>query len=120
MVEGRSAGIVLGVDQDELGTTRAGFVVEKSVGLFDPMRGDIGNVDQMSYIPREKPLRPLIIFQFPLPEDGRRNCQENECDDPWSRRSLHLTSVLAWRRHFRGTDGPRHKRPIVYTISTTC
>src|SRR5262249_16007215 len=111
MIEGRSACILFWIDQDKLRTGWAGFAIKESVCLLDPMRGYIGDVDQMSYIPREKALRPLIILQFPLPENCRRNCQNRERDDPESRKSVHLTSVSAWRRHFRATDHPQHKRP---------
>src|SRR5690349_16796716 len=48
----------------------------------------------MSQIPRQKSLRAPIVFQFPLPENARRNGQKKECDSRCSRKSLHLTSML--------------------------
>src|SRR5689334_10001972 len=98
MIKGRSARLLLRVDQDKLRTTGTSFVIEKSVCLFDPVRIYVRNVNQVSCIPREKALRPLIIFQCPLPENCKRNCQKSECDDPWLQKSVHLTSASAGRK----------------------
>src|SRR3954452_19882283 len=95
MIEGRRACVLLRVHQDKLRPTGAGFSIAKLISLFDPVRRYFADVDKMSQIPRLEPLCPLIIFQVSLPENCWRNCQKEKRNDRWSRKSLHLTSVLA-------------------------
>ena len=77
MVKGGRRGIALGVDQNELSFPGVDAAVPEPIFLPDPVRLDIGDLDQTLEVPRQKTFRSLVVLKRALAE-CLGNCRQRQ------------------------------------------